>query len=242
MLQTEHKGLVVEHDAIKIYLRQMGATALLSYSEEVALAKRIELGDDKARSHLIRANLRLVVSIAKKYSNRGMEFLDLIQEGNLGLMRAIEKFEWKRGYKFSTYSTWWIRQGITRAIADSAKTIRIPVHKVDAINKLIATTRELVVAIGREPTVEDVASAMKITPKEVRALIQLTGNPLSFDTPISSGDDGSTGRLGDLIESDQFAHQDVDSINSNLRDMILRNMKNLSPREEKIIRMRFGIA
>lgn len=232
----------MEHDAIKIYLRQMGATSLLTYPEEVALAKRIEGGDSAARDHLIRANLRLVVSIAKKYSNKGMDLLDLIQEGNLGLMRAIEKFEWKRGYKFSTYSTWWIRQGITRAIADSAKTIRIPVHKVDAINKLIATTRQLVTLIGREPTIDEVAKQMEITPKEVRALIQLTGNPISFETPISQGDDASTGRLGDLIESDKFAHQDKDSINKNLHDVIIRNMKLLTPREEKIIRMRFGIA
>lgn len=233
----------MEHDAIKVYLKQMGATDLLTYSEEVKLAKRIEAGDERARDHLIKANLRLVVSIAKKYSNRGMELLDLIQEGNLGLMRAIEKFEWKRGYKFSTYSTWWIRQGITRAIADQAKTIRIPVHKVDAINKLIAITRDLVIKLGREPTIEEVAKIMKIKPKEVRDLIQLTGNPISFDTPVGAvSDDGATSKLGDLLESEQFAHQDIDSINSNLRDMILRNMKNLSPREEKIIRMRFGIA
>lgn len=232
----------MEHDAIKIYLRQMGATALLTYNEEVALAKRIEQGDPRARDHLIRANLRLVVSIAKKYSNKGMDLLDLIQEGNLGLMRAIEKFEWKRGYKFSTYSTWWIRQGITRAIADQAKTIRIPVHKVDAINKLIATTRQLVTTIGREPTIEEVAKVMGITSKAVRALIQLTNNPISFETPIANGDDASTGRLGDLIESDQFAHQDIDSVNNDLHDVIVRNMKSLSPREEKIIRMRFGIA
>lgn len=232
----------MEHDAIKIYLRQMGATALLTYPEEVALAKRIEDGDSAARDHLIRANLRLVVSIAKKYSNKGMDLLDLIQEGNLGLIRAIEKFEWKRGYKFSTYSTWWIRQGITRAIADQAKTIRIPVHKVDAINKLIATTRNLVTQIGREPTIDEVAKQMDISPKDVRALIQLTSNPVSFETPISQGDDASTGRLGDLIESDKFAHQDKDSINKNLHDVIIRNMKLLTPREEKIIRMRFGIA
>lgn len=232
----------MEHDAIKIYLRQMGATALLTYPEEVELAKRIEDGDAAARDHLIRANLRLVVSIAKKYSNKGMDLLDLIQEGNLGLIRAIEKFEWKRGYKFSTYSTWWIRQGITRAIADQAKTIRIPVHKVDAINKLIATTRNLVTLIGREPTIDEVAKQMEITPKAVRALIQLTGNPVSFETPTSQGDDAATGRLGDLIASDQFAHQDVDSINKDLHDVIIRNMKLLTPREEKIIRMRFGIA
>lgn len=232
----------MEHDAIKIYLRQMGATALLTYPEEVALAKRIENGDAAARDHLIRANLRLVVSIAKKYSNKGMDLLDLIQEGNLGLMRAIEKFEWKRGYKFSTYSTWWIRQGITRAIADQAKTIRIPVHKVDAINKLIATTRQLVTAIGREPTIDEVAKVMGITAKEVRALIQLTGNPVSFETPISQSDDATASRLGDLIESEQFANQDNASINKNLHDVIIRNMKSLSPREEKIIRMRFGIS
>lgn len=231
----------MDHDTLKAYLKQMGATDLLTYEKEVELAKRIELGDAAARDHLIRANLRLVVSIAKKYSNKGMDLLDLIQEGNLGLIRAIGKFEWQRGYKFSTYSTWWIRQGITRAIADQAKTIRIPVHKVDAINKLISTTRELVIALGREPTIDEVAKTIKITPSEVRALIKLTGNPISLETPIAHGDD-TAGKLGDIIESDQFAHQDIDSINNDMRDMILRNMKHLSPREEKILRMRFGIA
>lgn len=232
----------MDHDPIKIYLRQMGATALLTYAEEVELAKRIEKGDAKARDHLIRANLRLVVSIAKKYPNKGMDLSDLIQEGNLGLIRAIEKFEWKRGYKFSTYSTWWIRQGITRAIADQAKTIRIPVHKIDAINKLIATTRQLVIAIGREPTIDEVAKNMGIAPKEVRALVKLTSNPISLETPVAHGDDAASGRLGDLIESDQFIKQDKTSIDKNLHDVIIKNMKKLTPREEKIIRMRFGIA
>ena len=231
----------MSQDTIKVYLKQMGATALLTYPEEVDLAKRIETGDPKARDHMIKANLRLVVSIAKKYTNKGMELLDLIQEGNLGLMRAIEKYEWQRGYKFSTYATWWIRQGITRAIADQAKTIRIPVHKVDAINKLIATTRELVKVNGREPSVQEVANTMGITHKEVMALIQLTGEPVSLDTPIDTGGIGS-GFLSDLIESTQFGHQDNTSINNDLRNTILNNMKHLSPREEKILRMKYGIS
>jgi len=230
----------MSQDPIKIYLRQMGATPLLTYAEELELAKKIESGDTKARDHMIKANLRLVISIAKKYTNKGLELLDLIQEGNLGLMRAIEKYEWQRGYKFSTYATWWIRQGITRAIADQGKTIRIPVHKVDAINKLIATTKELVNYHGREPTIQEVAKKMGISLKEVKGLIQLTGEPISLDTPVDSN--GNGGCLGDLIESEQFAHQDNISINNNLKEIILKNMRHLTPREEKILRMRYGIS
>jgi len=227
-------------DTIKTYLRQMGTTPLLTYTEEVELAKKITQGDSKARDHMIRANLRLVVSIAKKYTNKGLELLDLIQEGNLGLMRAIEKYEWQRGYKFSTYATWWIRQGITRAIADQGKTIRIPVHKVDAINKLIATTKELVNFHGREPTVTEVAKKMGVTAKDIKDLVQLTGEPISLDTPVDINN--GSGCLGDLIESDQFANQDDVSINNNLKETILKNMRHLTPREEKILRMKYGIS
>jgi len=226
-------------DPIKIYLKQMGATSLLTYSEELKLAKLIENGDLAAKDAMIKANLRLVVSIAKKYTNKGLELLDLIQEGNLGLMKAIEKFEWQRGYKFSTYSTWWIRQGITRAIADQAKTIRIPVHKVDAINKLIAVTKEFVIAFGREPTISEVARDMSMSANDVKELIHLTSDPISLDTPIDSTN--GNGCLGDIIESHQFAHQDNISINNDLYNVIINNMKKLSPREEKILRMKFGI-
>lgn len=227
-------------DPIKVYLKQMGATTLLTYDKELALAKRIEAGDLQARDDMIKANLRLVVSIAKKYTNKGLELLDLIQEGNLGLIKAIEKFEWKRGYKFSTYSTWWIRQGITRAIADQAKTIRIPVHKVDAINKLITVTKDLVIAFGREPTISEVAKEMKISDNDVRDLIQLTDEPVSLDTPIDNIN--GNGCLGDILESHQFSHQDDVSIDNDLHKTIIDNMKFLSPREEKILRMKFGIA
>lgn len=228
----------MKYDAVKEYLQAMGATALLSYDEEVELAKQMEAGSSRARDRLIKANLRLVVSIAKKYTNRGLDMLDLIQEGNLGLMRAIDKYEYKRGYKLSTYSTWWIRQGITRAIADQGKTIRVPVHKIDTINKLISTTMKLVVENGREPTIKEVAKAMRIKEKEVKALIQLSQEPISLSAP-SKGE--STQTIGDTIACSNYIKQDNVSVDSDLRETINKNLTSLSPREEKILRMKFGI-
>lgn len=228
----------MEDDSIKTYLKQMGATPLLTYEEETQLAKRIENGDMLARDHMIKANLRLVISIAKKYMNRGMEFLDLVQEGNLGLMKAIEKFEWQRGYKFSTYSTWWIRQGITRAIADQARTIRIPVHKVETINKFIHVSKELVQELGREPTYKEVAKRMRIKEKEVRGLVKLIEIPISLDTPLDSEDGGV---IGDMIESCAQSQQDTININIDLKQTLNNNIKKLSPREERILRMKYGI-
>lgn len=228
----------MDDDPIKIYLRQMGATALLTRAAEVELAKRIEAGDEYARHCLIKANLRLVVSIAKKYNNKKMHILDLIQEGNLGLMKATTKYQWQKGYKFSTYATWWIRQSITRSIADQAKTIRIPVHKVDAISKLIVTTKDLTTELGREPTIEEVAKVLKKTSDEIRELIQLTSDPISLETPI---DQDNNRYIKDLLECPDSLLQEETSIDNDLKDIISKNLKCLSPREEKVLRMKFGI-
>lgn len=229
----------MEQDSIKAYLKQMGATPLLTYEEELALAKRIEKGDPIAKEKMIKANLRLVVSIAKKYTNRGLEFLDLIQEGNLGLMKAIEKFEPHRGYKFSTYATWWIRQGITRAIADQARTIRLPVHKVETINRFINVSKELVQELGREPTFAEVAKKMCIKEKDVRALVKLIEEPISMDAAIE-GDSG-TGTISDFMDTKASGMQDVHVMNRDIGQKIRGCMKSLSPRQEKILRMKYGV-
>jgi RNA polymerase primary sigma factor len=226
------------NDPVRMYLKEIGKVRLLTGAEEVQLAKRIEKGDMAAKSRLVEANLRLVVSIAKKYVGRGMLFLDLIQEGNLGLIRAVEKFDYKKGYKFSTYATWWIRQAITRAIADQARTIRIPVHMVETINKLIRTQRQLLQKLGREPTVEEIAKNMEISPDKVREIMKISQEPVSLETPIGEEEDS---HLGDFIEdSDVEAPSDAASFTM-LQEQLNDVLNTLNDRERKVIQLRFGL-
>lgn len=228
-------------DAIKVYLKQMGKTPLLTYEQEIELAKRIEDGDQRAKDSMVKANLRLVISIAKKYMNRGLEFSDLIQEGNIGLIRAIEKFEYRKGYKFSTYATWWIRQGITRAIADQARTIRLPVHKVETINRFMNSSKELVQELGREPTYEEVAKRMGLKEKDVRKLVKLIEEPLSIDSPSDNDKCAAPGTIGDFLETKVSSDQDITVSNMRLSDQLLDFISELSVREEKILRMKYGM-
>jgi RNA polymerase primary sigma factor len=226
------------NDPVRIYLRQIGAVPLLTAAEEVALAQRIERQDLEAKRRLIEANLRLVVSIAKRYLGRGMPFLDLIQEGNLGLMRAVEKFDYRRGFKFSTYATWWIRQAVTRALADQARTIRIPVHMVEIINKLIRTQRQLVEDLGREPTPEEIAAKMGITSQKVREILKLSQEPVSLENPV--GDEGNS-RLGDLIKDDSVVVP-LEAVGEIMRKEELAGVLGmLTPRERIVIELRFGL-
>ncbi len=226
------------NDPVRMYLKEIGKVRLLTAAEEVQLAKRIEKGDMNAKSRLVEANLRLVVSIAKKYVGRGMLFLDLIQEGNLGLIRAVEKFDYKKGYKFSTYATWWIRQAITRAIADQARTIRIPVHMVETINKLIRVQRQLLQKYGREPTAEEIAKQMEFTPDKVREIMKISQEPVSLETPIGEEEDS---HLGDFIEdSDVEAPSDAASFTM-LQEQLNEVLNTLNDRERKVIQLRFGL-
>ena len=228
----------ISNDSIRMYLCEIGRVPLLSAKEEIDLAKAIRKGDQNAKSILAESNLRLVVSIAKKYIGRGLSFLDLIQEGNMGLFRAVEKFDPDRGYKFSTYATWWIRQAITRAIADQARTIRIPVHMVETINKLTHTQRRLVQELGREPLVEELAAELNMEVKKVRQIMKNTQETVSLDTPVGSEEDS---KLGDFIPDDEGASPD-ESTNRNLvKENIHAMLKYLSPRERRIIEMRFGL-
>ncbi len=224
-------------DPVRMYLREIGRVSLLTYDEEVTLAKRVEKGDKKAREKLINANLRLVVSIAKKYVNRGLTLLDLIEEGNIGLMRAVAKYDWRRGFKFSTYATWWIRQAITRAIADQARTIRIPVHMVETINKFNRISRKLMQELGREPIPEEVAMEMEVPVEKVREIIKVSQEPASLEAPVGEEEDS---RLGDFIQ-DASASPSDQATQALLKDHIHEMLETLSPREAKVLEYRFGL-
>jgi len=225
-------------DPVRMYLKEIGRVPLLSADEEVDLAKRMEQGDEEAKRRLAEANLRLVVSIAKRYVGRGMLFLDLIQEGNLGLIKAVEKFDYRKGYKFSTYATWWIRQAITRAIADQARTIRIPVHMVETINKLIRVSRQLLQELGREPLPEEIAKEMDIPVERVREIMKIAQEPVSLETPIGEEEDS---HLGDFIE-DQDAPAPAEAASFMLlKEQLEEVLETLTPREEKVLRLRFGL-
>jgi len=225
-------------DPVRMYLKEIGRVPLLSAEEEVELARRIEEGDVEAKRKLAEANLRLVVSIAKRYVGRGMLFLDLIQEGNLGLIKAVEKFDYRKGYKFSTYATWWIRQAITRSIADQARTIRIPVHMVETINKLIRVSRQLLQELGREPTPEEIAVEMDVPEERVREIIKIAQEPVSLETPIGEEEDS---HLGDFIEDqDALAPAEAASFTL-LREQLEDVLDTLTSREEKVLRLRFGL-
>ncbi|GAB6936166.1 RNA polymerase sigma factor RpoD [Calditerricola yamamurae] len=226
------------NDPVRMYLKEIGRVPLLTAEEEIELAKRIEQGDEEAKKRLAEANLRLVVSIAKRYVGRGMLFLDLIQEGNMGLIKAVEKFDYRKGYKFSTYATWWIRQAITRAIADQARTIRIPVHMVETINKLIRVSRQLLQELGREPTPEEIAKEMGMTPEKVREIMKIAQEPVSLETPIGEEDDS---HLGDFIE-DQDAPAPADAAAYELlKEQLEEVLSTLTEREENVLRLRFGL-
>ena len=227
------------NDPVKMYLKEIGRVPLLKADEEIEIAKRIEAGDEEAKNILISSNLRLVVSIAKKYVGRGMLFLDLIQEGNMGLVKAVEKFDYRKGFKFSTYATWWIRQAITRAIADQARTIRIPVHMVETINKLTRIERQLVQELGRDPTAEEIAAKMEgISPEKVREIKKIAMDPVSLETPIGEEDDS---HLGDFIEDKNSMSPDQYANNQLLKDEISKALSELTEREEKVLRLRFGL-
>ena len=225
-------------DPVRMYLKEIGRVPLLSAEQEVDLAKRMESGDDEAKKQLAEANLRLVVSIAKRYVGRGMQFLDLIQEGNLGLIKAVEKFDYRKGYKFSTYATWWIRQAITRAIADQARTIRIPVHMVETINRLIRTSRQLVQELGREPTTEEIAARMDIPPERVREIRKISQDPVSLETPIGEEEDS---HLGDFIQDDNVAVPADQATFTLLHEQLMETLETLTEREQKVLKLRFGL-
>lgn len=225
-------------DPVRMYLKEIGKVPLLTADEEVELAKRMEAGDETAKHQLAEANLRLVVSIAKRYVGRGMQFLDLIQEGNLGLIKAVEKFDYNKGFKFSTYATWWIRQAITRAIADQARTIRIPVHMVETINKLIRISRQLLQEYGREPTPEEIAKAMGITENKVREIIKIAQEPVSLETPIGEEEDS---HLGDFIQDEDAPAPAEAASNALMKELLWDVLDSLTPREAKVLRLRFGL-
>lgn len=225
-------------DPVRMYLKEIGRVPLLSPEEEVQLAKRMEVGDEEAKRRLAEANLRLVVSIAKRYVGRGMLFLDLIQEGNLGLIKAVEKFDYQKGFKFSTYATWWIRQAITRAIADQARTIRIPVHMVETINKLIRVSRQLLQELGREPSPEEIAQEMNISQEKVREIMKIAQEPVSLETPIGEEEDS---HLGDFIEDHDARAPAEEASFTLLREQLDEVLKTLTDREQKVLRLRFGL-
>ncbi|KAA0549381.1 RNA polymerase sigma factor RpoD [Bacillus suaedaesalsae] len=226
------------NDPVRMYLKEIGRVDLLSAEEEIELAKRIQKGDEEAKRRLAEANLRLVVSIAKRYVGRGMLFLDLIQEGNMGLIKAVEKFDFEKGFKFSTYATWWIRQAITRAIADQARTIRIPVHMVETINKLIRVQRQLLQDLGREPTPEEIGEDMDLTPDKVREILKIAQEPVSLETPIGEEDDS---HLGDFIEDQDATSPSEHAAYELLKEQLEDVLDTLTDREENVLRLRFGL-
>ncbi len=231
------EGISLE-DPVRMYLKDIGKISLLSAEQEIELAKRIEEGDEEAKQELAEANLRLVVSIAKRYVGRGMLFLDLIQEGNLGLIKAVEKFDYRKGYKFSTYATWWIRQAITRAIADQARTIRIPVHMVETINKVIRVSRQLLQELGREPTDEEIAEKMDMPPEKVREILKISQEPVSLEIPIGEEEDS---HLGDFIQDDNMPVPADAAAFVLLREQLVDVLGTLTEREQKVLRLRFGL-
>ena len=231
------EGVSIE-DPVRMYLKEIGKVPLLSAEEEIELAKRMENGDEAAKKRLAEANLRLVVSIAKRYVGRGMLFLDLIQEGNLGLIKAVEKFDYRKGYKFSTYATWWIRQAITRAIADQARTIRIPVHMVETINKLIRVSRQLLQELGREPTPEEIADKMDMSVERVREILKISQEPVSLETPIGEEEDS---HLGDFIQDDNVPVPADAAAFTLLKEQLVEVLSTLTDREQKVLRLRFGL-
>ena len=231
------EGVSIE-DPVRMYLKEIGKVSLLSADEEIELAKRMEKGDEAAKKRLAEANLRLVVSIAKRYVGRGMLFLDLIQEGNLGLIKAVEKFDYRKGYKFSTYATWWIRQAITRAIADQARTIRIPVHMVETINKLIRVSRQLLQELGREPTPEEIAEEMDMPVDRVREILKISQGPVSLETPIGEEEDS---HLGDFIQDDNVPVPADAAAFTLLKEQLVEVLSTLTDREQKVLRLRFGL-
>ncbi len=234
---TSYEGINVD-DPVRMYLREIGRIQLLTFDQELDLAKRILDGDEEAKKQLAESNLRLVVSIAKKYVGRGMLFLDLIQEGNMGLIKAVEKFDYTKGFKFSTYATWWIRQAITRAIADQARTIRIPVHMVETINKLIRTSRHLLQQLGREPSPEEIAVEMEISVEKVMEIQKIAQDPVSLETPIGEEDDS---HLGDFIQDDDSPAPHDSAAYTLLKEQLEDVMNTLTPREAKVLKLRFGL-
>ncbi|SHJ09860.1 RNA polymerase, sigma 38 subunit, RpoS [Thermoclostridium caenicola] len=231
------EGISID-DPVRMYLKEIGKVPLLQGDEEIELAKRMEQGDEEAKKRLAEANLRLVVSIAKRYVGRGMLFLDLIQEGNLGLIKAVEKFDYRKGFKFSTYATWWIRQAITRAIADQARTIRIPVHMVETINKLIRVSRQLLQELGRDPTPEEIAKEMGMSEDKVREIMKISQEPVSLETPIGEEEDS---HLGDFIPDDDAPAPAESAAFTLLKEQLIDVLDTLTPREEKVLRLRFGL-
>ena len=231
------EGVSIE-DPVRMYLKEIGKVSLLTADEEIELAKRMEQGDEEAKKRLAEANLRLVVSIAKRYVGRGMLFLDLIQEGNLGLIKAVEKFDYRKGYKFSTYATWWIRQAITRSIADQARTIRIPVHMVETINKLIRVSRQLLQEEGREPTPDEIAEEMGISVEKVREILKIAQEPVSLETPIGEEEDS---HLGDFIPDDDAPAPAEAAAFSMLKEQLVDVLGTLTEREQKVLKLRFGL-
>ena len=242
-IDVEHLDLSVPEgvsleDPVRMYLKEIGKIPLLGMEDEVELAKKMELGDPAARKRLAESNLRLVVSIAKRYVGRGMQFLDLIQEGNLGLIKAVEKFDYTKGYKFSTYATWWIRQAITRAIADQARTIRIPVHMVETINRLVRTSRQLLQELGREPTTEEIAARLDLPVERVSEIMKMSQEPVSLETPIGEEEDS---HLGDFIQDDNVLVPQDAAAFTLLHEQLMEVLLTLTEREQKVLRLRFGL-
>ena len=231
------EGIAID-DPVRMYLKEIGRVPLLTSDQEIDIAKRMADGDEEAKQQLAEANLRLVVSVAKRYVGRGMQFLDLIQEGNLGLIKAVDKFDYHKGYKFSTYATWWIRQAITRAIADQARTIRIPVHMVETINKLVRVNRQLLQELGREPRPDEIAEEMGISEEKVREIIKIAQEPVSLETPIGEEEDS---HLGDFIPDDDAPAPDSMATYAMLKKQLTEVLDTLTPREEKVVRLRFGL-